>query len=132
MSDPSGPGSPPAQSQPAPYAPPPPPSAPGYAAPPATGYPGSMPPPITPSAMAMGGAAGLLSQVTGNAGWSLLLGVATIAVPLLFDRVFFFLPIVGLIAGIRAIQRGQLVGGITGIVLNAIGGLITIVALIPQ
>ena len=57
MSDPSGPGSPPAQSQPAPYAPPPPPSAPGYAAPPATGYPGSMPPPITPSAMAMGGAA---------------------------------------------------------------------------
>ena len=131
MSDPSGPGSPPAQSQPAPYSPPPP-SAPGYAAPPATGYPGSMPPPITPSAMAMGGAAGLLSQVTGNAGWSLLLGVATIAVPLLFDRVFFFLPIVGLIAGIRSIQRGQLVGGITGIVLNSIGGLITIVALIPK
>ena len=128
MSDPSSPSSPPAPPQPAPYAPPTP-SAAGYAAPPPIGYPGAMPPPIAPSAMAMGGGASLLSQVTGNAGWSLLLGVATIAVPFLFDRVFFFLPIVGLVAGVRAIQRGQLIGGIIGIVLNAIGGLITIVAI---
>ena len=56
-------------------------------------------------------------------------GVASIAVPLLFNRVFFFLPIIGLIAGVRAIMRGRMIGGIVAIVLNVIGGLITILAL---
>jgi hypothetical protein len=76
------------------------------------------------------GAAGIIRQFTGNAAWSLILGLVTIAVPFIFNRVFFFLPIIGFIAGILAIRRGQLIGGIVGLVLNAIGGLITALALI--
>src|SRR2546425_13173080 len=104
MSDPSGPTPPPPgpAPTPAPYAPP---------APPPVGYPGSMPPPVTPSALAMGGTAGLIRQFTGAAGWAVLLGIVTIAVPLIFNRIFFFLPIIGFIAGIQAIRRGQLTGG---------------------
>jgi hypothetical protein len=78
----------------------------------------------------MGGAAGIISQFTGAAGWACLLGVATIAVPFIFNRIFFILPIVGFLAGIQAIRRGQLIGGIVGLVLNAIGGLITVLGLL--
>jgi hypothetical protein len=88
------------------------------------------PPPVLPTAPAGAGAAGIIRQFTGNAGWSLLLGVVTIAVPFIFNRVFFFLPIIGFVAGILAIRRGQLIGGIVGLVLNAIGGLITAFALL--
>jgi len=49
---------------------------------------------------------------------------------LIFNRIFFFLPIIGFIAGIQAIRRGQLIGGIVGLVLNAIGGLITLLGLL--
>ncbi len=113
MSDPSGPTPPPPgpPPTPAPYAP---------QSPPATGYPA--PPP--------GGTAGLIRQFTGAAGWAVLLGIVTIAVPLIFNRIFFFLPIIGFIAGIQAIRRGQLIGGIVGLVLNAIGGLITLLGLL--
>ena len=89
-----------------------------------------MPPPVTPSALATGGTAGLIRQFTGAAGWAVLLGIVTIAVPLIFNRIFFFLPIIGFIAGIQAIRRGQLIGGIVGLVLNAIGGLITLLVLL--
>jgi hypothetical protein len=67
-------------------------------------------------------------QFSGTAGWSVLFGVASIAVPFIFNYVFFLLPIFGFISGIRAIMTGRLVGGITGIVLNCIGGLITILS----
>ncbi|HEY3086173.1 MAG TPA: hypothetical protein VGK28_12030 [Candidatus Dormibacteraeota bacterium] len=113
------PGFTPQPSPPGPTASPPPPPGP---------YPQGAPPPVLPTPIGpSSGAAGLISQFTGNAGWSLLLGVVTIAVPLIFDRVFFFLPIIGFIAGILAIRRGQLIGGIVGIVLNAVGGLLTLV-----
>jgi hypothetical protein len=73
-----------------------------------------------------------MAQVTGNAGWGILLGIVCIVVPLVFNRVFFFLPVIGLIAAILAIVRAkQVIGGIVGIVLNAIGGIITIIALLP-
>ncbi len=115
---------------PAPPPPPPPPGGAAYPPPPPSPYgqPGT-PPPVLPTAVGAVGAAGLISQFTGNAGWSLLLGVVTIAVPFIFNRVFFFLPIIGIIAGIVAIRRGQLIGGIVGLVLNAIGGLVTLVGL---
>src|SRR6266550_783633 len=108
MSDPSGP----------PNSPPPPPNvaAPG---------PYASPPPVLPTRVGVGGAAGIISQFMGAAGWSVLLGIVTIAVPFIFNRIFFFLPIIGFIAGVQAIRRGQLIGGIVGLVLNAIGGLIT-------
>jgi hypothetical protein len=73
--------------------------------------------------------AGLMSQFTGNAGWGILVGLATILVPLLFQRVFFFLPIIGLIIGIYAIVRRQVIGGVIAVVLNVIGGILTIIGL---
>jgi succinate-acetate transporter protein len=80
--------------------------------------------------MAAAGRAGMLSQFTGSAGWSILVGLATIIVPLVFNRIFFFLPIIGLIIAIQAIvQRKQLIGGIVGIVLNVIGGILTLIGL---
>ncbi len=131
MSDqPSAPPPPPPESSPSPYSPPPPPTA-GYQPPPGTYQPpAATPPPVLPTRMGAGGTAGIISQFTGNAGWAVLLGVITIAVPFIFNRVFFFLPIIGLILAITAIVRSkQLIGGIVGIVLNVIGGIITIIGL---
>ena len=75
------------------------------------------------------GSAGLVAQFTGNAGWGILVGIATILVPLLFQRVFFFLPIIGLIIGIYAVVRKQVIGGVIAVVLNVIGGILTIIGL---
>ena len=123
--DPNATPPPPPPQQPAPYSPP----AGTYQPPPAPGAP--VPPPVYPPAQAAG-RGGLLPQFTGNAGWGILLGIICIVVPLVFNRVFFFLPIIGLIAAIYAIVRSkQLIGGIIGIVLNVIGGIITILALLP-
>jgi hypothetical protein len=73
--------------------------------------------------------AGILSQFTGRALWACIIGLVTIIVPFAFGRVFFFLPIIGVIYGFRAIQGGKLVGGIFGIVLSAIGGILTLIGL---
>lgn len=156
MSDrPTGPASPPPPPEPAPapyapppaaaypppppggaYAPPPPPGAyaapppPPYAPPPGTYQPPGAPPPVMPMRIgAAAGTAGVISQFTGSALWACLLGIVTIAVPFIFNRDFFFLPIIGLIAGIQAIRQGKLIGGIVGIVLNVIGGVITLLGL---
>ena|SRR5690242_7668748 len=124
MSDPSGPMTPSQMPPPPAYAPPP--SAAGYAAPPPP-PPGTMPQPIAP--VAGMSTAGLLRQVTGAAGVGILLGLATVIVPLVFGYVFYVLPIAGFLAGIAAIRRNQLIGGIIAIVLNAIGGVLTLVGL---
>jgi hypothetical protein len=93
---------------------------PGYAMPP-----GQMPQAVGPAPVGVS----MISQFTGAAGWGILLGLVTIAVPFIFGRVFFFLPIIGLIAGIQAIRTGKLIGGIVAIVLNIIGGIITLIGL---
>jgi hypothetical protein len=72
---------------------------------------------------------GILTQFSGIALWAIFLGAVTVVVPLFFGRVFFFLPILGIISGARAIQQGKLIGGIVGIVLSAIGGILTLVGL---
>ncbi len=134
MSDqPSAPPPPPPESNPAPYSPPPPLTA-GYQPPPGTYQPpGSTPPSVLPTRMGPAGAAGIMSQFTGNAGWASLVGIICIAVPFIFNRVFFFLPIIGLILAITAIVRSkQMIGGIVAIVLNVIGGIITVIALLPS
>ena len=125
MSDPSSPSTPSQLPPPPAYAPPPA-TAPGYAAPPPP-PPGVMPQPIGPSAGM--GMAGVLSQVTGVAGVGILLGLATVIVPLVFGYVFYVLPIAGFLAGITAIRRNQLIGGIVAIVLSALGGILTLVGL---
>lgn len=94
--------------------------------------PGYQPMPgYVPAAAAGFGAASLISQFSGAAGAACLVGLITIIVPFVAGRVFFFLPIVGVISGIRAITQGRVIGGVVGIVLNVIGGLITIFAIAP-
>jgi hypothetical protein len=88
-----------------------------------------MPGPIMqPQAMARPGIV-WTRQFGGEAGIAVLVGLATIIVPFVFNRVFFFLPIIGLLSGIQAMRRGRMIGGIVAIALNVIGGIITILAL---
>jgi hypothetical protein len=106
-----------------------PPSAPGYGMPPGSpGY-GYVPPTGYPTTRP---AISLMSQFTGMAMWSIILGVISVGVPVvtaLFTSggvvYFYILPIFGFIRGIQAVTRGQVIGGIVGIVLNIIGGLLS-------
>src|SRR3954453_11244299 len=113
MSDPSGPTTP---ASPPTYAPPPP-SSP-------YGQPG-IPQPIGPAPVG----ASILRQFTGPAAVGILLGLATVLVPLVWGYVFYVLPIAGFLAGIAAIRRGQLIGGIIGVILNAMGAILTLIGL---
>jgi hypothetical protein len=102
----------------------------GYQPPPGTYQPPGTPPPVLPTQRAGTGGAGFISQFKGPAGWACLVGVITIVVPFAFGRVFFFLPIIGLILALQAIFRNrQMVGGIIGLVLNVIGGIVTLIGL---
>lgn len=122
-----------------PYSPPPPSSPPppppfeppaGYAPPPIVppGSPGQVPPPYLPTAAA-GAGLGLAYQFSGDALWSVGFGLASTILPFVLNYVFFFLPLLGIFYGVRAIMRGRMIGGIVGIVLNVIGGIITLIAL---
>jgi len=85
-----------------------------------------MQPPVYPG-MSMGaGSAGIMAQFSGRAAWSIGIGLVTIVAPFVVHFVFYLLALIGLIYGIQAIRRGLVIGGIVGIVLNVIGGLLTI------
>jgi hypothetical protein len=124
---------PPAGSFPSPAYQAPPSPLPNYQPPavaqPPVGYPQNWQQQAQPAVGAGWGAAGVLSQFSGPAAWACGVGLVTIIVPFAFGRVFFFLPIIGIIYGFRAIQRGKLIGGITGIALSAIGGIVTLIGL---
>jgi len=116
MADPSGPTTPSPISTPPAYAPPPPPGP--------YGQPG-IPQPIGPAPVG----ASILRQLTGTAGIGILLGLATVIVPLVWGYVFYVLPVAGFLAGITAIRRGQLIGGIIAVILNAMGAILTLIGL---
>jgi hypothetical protein len=128
---PGSPPPPPPPFQPPPgYLPPPPTNMPppGYAPQsPPTDYTGQVPPPYMPVA-AVGAGTSLLSQFRGAAAWSVGFGVVSIVVPLVSSFYFPIMPIIGALNGVRAIQRGRVIGGIVGLVLNGIGGLIALIA----
>jgi hypothetical protein len=87
-------------------------------------------PPQQPHAvvpMAAGGAA-ILYQLGGPAAWSIGFGLVSIVVPLVTDYYFPILPIAGGLGAIQAIRRGRVIGGVIGIVLNLIGGLVSLLA----
>ena len=58
-----------------------------------------------------------------------MVGLVTIIVPLVFNRVYFILPIIGLILAIYSIVRKQVIGGVVAVILNAVGGILTIIGL---
>ncbi len=117
------------------YQPPPrsfsdiPPSAQGYGMPPgAPGY-GNVPPAGYPQARP---GISLTSQFTGIAMWSIILGLLSVGVPVVSGLFmgggvvyFYVLPIFGFIRGVQAVTRGQVIGGIVGVVLNIMGGLLS-------
>src|SRR5207245_9813930 len=82
-----------------------PPGAPGYTPPP--GYPNSRP------------GVSIMSQFSGPAATSVLIGVLSVGVPIVTSFVsnsgtfyFYVLPIFGFISGVRAVSRGLVLGGI--------------------
>ena len=81
---------------------------------------------VNPTVAGVGGVAGLMAQFRGRAAWSCGIGLVTILAPFFFHFVFYVLALIGLLYGVQAIRRGQLIGGIVGIALNVVGGLLTI------
>ena len=80
-----------------------------------------------------------MSQFTGIALWSVILGLASVGVPLVTGLTtgghivyFYVIPIFGLVRGIQAVTRGQVIGGIVGIVLNVIGGAISLLSALAR
>jgi len=112
MSDPNAPNQPP------PYTPPPGPPPQYY---PPQSSPGYIPPPIAPAAAGIG----LLGQFRGRAMWSIIAGLVSIVVPFFTTFYFPILPILAFIYAIQAIRRGQLIGGIIGLVLSILGGIVS-------
>jgi hypothetical protein len=106
------------------YAPPP-----AFQPPPGTYQPPGSPAPAMPMAYAAGGVAGIMSQFRGRALWSCVVGLVTIIAPFVVHYIFYVLALVGLYYGVLAIRRGQIIGGVVGIVLNVIGGLLTLLLL---
>src|ERR1700693_2535869 len=96
---------------------------------PQPGAPGQVPPPYLPTAT-VGAGINVMSQFGGDAAWSCGLGLVSILVPFFLGRIFYFMPLLGIFYGVRAITRGRMIGGIVGIVLSVIGGLITLLALL--
>lgn len=80
--------------------------------------------------MPVGAAVGfsLGHQFGGAALWSIGFGLVAIVVPLFTAFYFPILPIFGFINAVRAIRNGRLAGGIIGIVLNVLGGLVSLLA----
>ena len=76
-----------------------------------------------------------MSQFSGPAATSVLIGLLSVGVPIATTIMsngggiyFYILPIFGFINGVRAVTRGLVIGGIVGIVLNVLGGFISLVA----
>lgn len=85
--------------------------------------------PPLPGVSAGWGFVGILAQFEPPALWAIIAGLVTVVTPFVFGRVFFFLPIIAVITGVRAIQGGKLIGGLVGIVLGIMGGILTLIGL---
>ena len=70
----------------------------------------------------------MMSQFTGPAAWSIGFGLVSILVPIFTSFYFPIMPIFGLLSAVRAFQRGKIIGGVVGVVLNIIGGIIALIS----
>src|SRR5690348_7094383 len=85
--------------------------------------------PPQPGVGAGWGVVGILAQFEPPALWAIIAGLITVIAPIFFGWVFFWLPIVAIITGVRAIMGGKVIGGVVGIVLGLVGGLLTLIGL---
>jgi hypothetical protein len=99
--------------------PPPPGSTAAPRVPPMPAVPAWRPPPTTQS---------LAYHFKGDALWSILFGVLSVFVPLVSRFYFPILPIFGLWRGVLAVRRGRMAGGVIGLVVSALGCLISLLA----
>src|SRR2546430_11405434 len=70
----------------------------------------------------LGGVGYLTYQFGGAAAFSILAGLASIALPFVAGRYFIWLPVAGIISGGRAIQRGRAIGGVVRITVSILRG----------
>lgn len=71
---------------------------------------------------------GLGYQFGGSAAWSIGFGVASILVPFFSNFYFPILPLFGLWRAVIAIRAGRIAGGVIGIVVNLVGGVVSLLA----
>jgi hypothetical protein len=91
------------------------------------------PPPVQrPAAGRAPATQGLGYQFGGSAMWSLIFGAASVVVPFITiggQGIYFpILPIFGLWRAVLAIRAGRVLGGVVGLVLNALGCLVSLLA----
>jgi hypothetical protein len=89
--------------------------------------PQAVPQPV-PHPMARPATSGLAFQFGGAAIWSIGFGLAAILAPIFTSIYFPVLPIFGFLNAYRALRVGRTAGGIVGIVLNILGGIMSLVA----
>jgi len=73
-------------------------------------------------------ARGLGFQFGGSAAWSIGFGLASLLAPLFASFYFILLPLFGLYRGYTAVRVGRTAGGVIGIVLNVLGGIMSLIA----
>jgi hypothetical protein len=73
-------------------------------------------------------ARGLAYQFTGDALWAIVLGAASVVVPLILPIYFPVLPVFGLWRGVLAVRRGRVAGGVIGLTISTLGCLVTLLA----
>jgi hypothetical protein len=83
-------------------------------------------------------ATGLGYQFGGVAGWSIVVGLVSMAVPIVTglttgtSTYFLVLPLFGIYRGFVAIRLGRTAGGAVGIALSILGGLISLALLLGR
>jgi hypothetical protein len=70
----------------------------------------------------------LANHFSGDALWSILLGSASVLLPLLTSMYFPILPVFGLWRGVLAVRGGRVVGGAIGLTVSILGCLASLIA----
>ncbi|MDE2448027.1 MAG: hypothetical protein KGO22_03595 [Gammaproteobacteria bacterium] len=107
------------------------PTAPDYAQP-YQGYPqpyGQNQQGFNPGAVAFGSASAIGYQFGGYAAYSIVVGLLGIGLPLMAGYYFRVLPLFGILAGVRAIMRGRVLGGAVGIGVNVLAGIFSLLGM---
>ena len=83
---------------------------------------------VNPGAVVFGSASAIGYQFGGYAAYSIVVGLLGVALPLFAGYYFRVLPLFGIVAGIRAIMRGRVLGGAVGIGVNVLAGIFSLIS----